>query len=324
MEALILSHALDTNGQNARYVRAAKKHGRDKAVLKALAIGKDDPAGVVARYAIAAEKLGGLSIRSAHKASHYFQFPHDIIWDRSTELEIRELADRADVIHLNNSYRPVQRFHLRKPTLLHHHGSLFRNDPSHMLRVAAKNRWLQAVSTIDLQKSAPDVLHWLPSAYDIDALAAFGKQHQRKPDGRVRIAHCPTNRALKHTDLFLAAVSELQAEGLPVDLELVEGKTWEESLKAKARADIVFDQLMFGYGCNSIEAWAMGKPVIAGADAWTLDRMQQEWQQLPFATAYDTTLIVELRYMVEHAELRQVWAAWGMRHVRKYHDEKPA
>jgi hypothetical protein len=324
VKAIIMSHALDTNGQNARYVKAAKKFGRDKAVLKALAIGKDDPAGVVGRYKLAADKYGGLDIRSVHKVSHYFDFPADILWTRKTEPLIRDLVEEADIIHLNNSYRPAQRFHVQKPMLLHHHGTLFRNNPEHMLGVARSRRMTQAVSTIDLQRSAPDLLHWLPSAYDIDALVAFGKKHQREPDGRVRIVHCPTNRALKHTGLFLSVVAELQTEGLPIDLELVENRTWEESLKAKARADILFDQLMFGYGCNSIEAWALGKPVITGADDWTEDRMQALWGGLPYYRATQDTLKDDVRLMVDSADLRSEVAAKGMAHIRRYHDERPA
>ena len=33
MEALILSRGQDTNGQNARYVEASRKHGNDEGVL---------------------------------------------------------------------------------------------------------------------------------------------------------------------------------------------------------------------------------------------------------------------------------------------------
>ena len=50
MNALILSYALDTNGQNARFVKAAQKHGAD--VLNVLAMGKADPAGVVSRMLV--------------------------------------------------------------------------------------------------------------------------------------------------------------------------------------------------------------------------------------------------------------------------------
>lgn len=321
---MILSYALDTNGGNQRFVRAAERWGQDDGFLKALAIGRDDPAGVVARFQQAGDKLGGLHIRSAHRAVQYFEFPHDLIWDRKTEPEIRRLAHEADVVHLNNSYTAARRFRLNKPMLLHHHGSLFRKDPAHMLAVAKHSRMLQAVSTIDLQRPDPKVLHWLPSAYDVDELAAFGDAHRREPDGRIRIVHCPTNRELKHTALLIEAVAELAKEGLPVDLVLVEGKTWQESLEAKAGADIVFDQLAFGYGCNSIEAWCMGKPVVSGADDWTLARMAHEWPAIPFEEANERTLIDVLRAMVISAELREDAAERGLAHVRRFHDERPA
>jgi hypothetical protein len=324
VEALILSYALDTNGQNARFVKAAEKWGSDDGVLEALALGKDDPAGVVARLQQAAEEHGGLRIRSAHRAVQYFQYPYDLIWNKKTEPLIRDLVKEADVIHLNNSWSAQLRFRIRKPMLLHHHGSMFRNNPAKAFEIAKHHRMLQCVSTIDLQRPDPKLLPWLPSAYDIDELLAYGEAHRREPDGRVRIVHAPTNRGLKHTDLLVAVVKELQAEGLPVDIVMVENKTWAECLKVKAAADIVFDQLLFGYGCNSIEAWAMGIPVISGADDWTLDRMLNEWGDIPFVTANEQTLSDVIRKMVKSKTMRDEWAGRGMHHVRRFHDEKPA
>ena len=97
MEALILSYGLDTNGQNARFVQAARKFGTDPSILSALAIGNADPAGVVSRFQTAADHLGGLEIRSANRATAYFDFPADIVWDRRSERTLRQLADQADV-----------------------------------------------------------------------------------------------------------------------------------------------------------------------------------------------------------------------------------
>lgn len=324
MNAFILSAALDTNGQNARFVRAAEKWGDDDTILRVLALGNDDPAGVVGRYQLATEKLGGLRIRSAHRAAHYFEFPGDLVWDRKTEPQIRQLVMEADIVHLNNSYRAVQRFGIRKPMLLHHHGSMFRNNPEHMLGVAKHYRMLQAVSTIDLTRPDPKVLHWLPTAYDVDDLVKFGQEHRREPDGRIRIVHAPTNRMLKHTDMLITVIRELVLEGLPIDLELVENRTWAETMTRKAAADIVFDQLMFGYGCNSVEAWAMNVPVIAGADDWTLAAMRKAWGGLPFVEATEGTLKDVIRQMVTSAEMRQEAIETGHAHVRKYHDERPA
>lgn len=324
MNALILSHATDTNGGNIRHKLAADRWGNDPEILRILALGNDDPAGVVGRYQRATTKLGGLHIRSAHRATHYFDWPTDIVWTRKNEPEIRALAEEADIIHLNNSYRAIQRFGIRKPMLLHHHGSLFRNNPDHMLGVAKHYRMTQAVSTIDLQKPDPKVLHWLPTAYDVDELVKFGQEHRREPDGRVRIVHAPTNRMLKATDLLIATVKGLQAEGLPVDLELVENRTWAYTMERKAQADIVFDQLMFGYGCNSVEAWAMNVPVIAGADDWTQLQMAKEWGGLPFVPANERTLELTLRRMVTSPAMRQDASEVGHAHVRRFHDERPA
>lgn len=324
MDALILSAALDTNGQNARYVRAAQKWGTDPDALKAMALGNADPAGVVGRFQIAAEKLGGLSIRSAHKAEAYFEFPHDIIWDRRTDVEVRRLAREADVIHLNNSHRAYRQLHLRQPALLHHHGTLFRNKPASLLSVAKRFGFVQAVSTIDLLQWAPDELTWLPTAYDVAELAALGATHRREPDGRIRVVSAPTNRMWKSTDALQAAVRSLQAEGLPIDMVLVEGTTWAECMKTKATADIYFDQVILGYGCNAIEAWGMGIPVIAGADAWTLARMRQEYGTLPFYEATVETIADAIRSLANSADMRAEYAGLGLAHVLRFHDERPA
>jgi len=324
VDALILSYALDTNGQNARYVRAAERWGSDPGVLRALAVGNYDPANVVGRYGLAAEKIGGVAIRSAHRSQAYFDFPRDLIWDRSTDAEVRRLAAEADVIHLNNNWRSYQSLGLRKPALLHHHGSMFRSNPEPLLGAAKARGFAQAVSTIDLLRIAPDVLTWLPTAYDLDELAEIGRLWRREPDGRFRVVSAPTNRAFKSTEALLAAVEVLQGEGLPIDLLLVEGKTWAECLRAKATADLYFDQVILGYGCNAVEAWGMDVPVVAGADPWTLDRMRAEFGVLPFYEATPETIADAIRTLYASPDLRAEYVARGKAHNARYHAERPA
>ena len=323
MDAFIISNWKDTNGQNARYVLAARHHGQE--VIESFAIGSSDPAGVVGRFQLAAARYKGLSIRSAHRVVYDdFQYPTDIEWIPKNEPLIRTLMRQADVIHLNNSFQAMRRFGITRPMLLHHHGTLFRNDPAHMMNVARQRRMTQAVSTPDLMRPDPAILHWLPSAYDIDALQEIGRKNRRPPDGRVRIVHAPTQKGIyKNTDLFVSIVRELQKKH-PIDLVLVEGRTNAECLVEKAKADLVYDQMMFGYGCNSIEAWGLGVPVIAGADPWTLNQMESMWGGLPFAEASVETLHDVVEAMVVSADMRAEYAAKGLAHVRRYHDEVPA
>lgn len=324
--------ALDTNGQKRRYVEAAKRWGDDPDVLKALVVGDKDLAGVGARWAAAARKSRTLSIRSAHKARYaFFDYPVDVVWDRSTQREVQEMADDADLIHLTNdvrAYTQLKQHRHRKPALLHHHGTLLRNHPQTVLPNARRFNMVQAVSTVDLLRMADD-LHWLPTAYDLEELAAIRDLNRRPDDGMVRIVSAPTNREIKSTALLEQAVVALQSEGLSVELVLVEGRSWVECLAVKATADIYFDQVKLGYGCNAIEAWGMGIPVVAGADEWTLTRMRSEWNlglsdPLPFYAATETTIADALRELVQSADLRAEAAARGKAHAEKYHAERPA
>lgn len=326
-----MTYWIDTNGQNVRYMRAAERWGTDPDVIKAFAVGQTDPAGVVGRFALAADKLGGLKIRSAHRAEAYFEYPRDLLWDHHTDALVRELAREADILHLNNSDRAYTRLRLRTrpPVLLHHHGTAFRNRPQHFLSMAYRNKWLQAVSTVDLMASDPSVLHWLPTAYDLDELDKIGRANKRKVDGKIRIATAPwsldSGAKWKSTPAFEAAIKQLQAEGLPVESVVITGKPWRECLAQKAACDIYFDQVILGYGCNAIESWGMGQPVIAGADEWTLGKMREVFNgPLPFYQATEKTIAKAIRDMVLSPDLRAEWASRGLAHTQKFHAEKPA
>ena len=325
MDALILSDHADTNGGNARHKRAADRYGgHDR--IRSLILSEIDTAGVAGRYKAAADRLGTLRIRSVHRTAHSFRYPGDIRWNNNTAT-ITRLYDAADVIHLNNRVYPYQKLDRgrRKPGVLHHHGTPFRMNPGAGLRDARLLKLRSAVSTLDLTEPAPDVLTWLPIAYDLNELAELRRQHRREPDGRVLIVSAPSNRKVKSTDALEVAVADLQAEGLPIDLDVIENVTHAECLARKARADIYFDQVILGYGCNAIEAWGMGIPVIAGAQPYTLDLMRREFDgRIPFYQATEATIADALRTLVKSTEARTEWALRGMAHVDRFHGELPA
>jgi hypothetical protein len=297
-----------------------------------------DPNGEAMRYKAAAERHGGASIRAVTGSSHTFKrMPVDIYYGGNGGA-IRRLWAAADVIHLNNRPGPHDRFDegQAKPTILHHHGTAFRVDPEPMLSIARREGWLTAASTLDLAELARDEVTWLPTPYALDALADLRKEHRRPRDGVVRIAHAPTFRSVKGTDAIVAAVQTLQAEGWAVELDLIENVAWTECLRRKAAADVFVDQLLLGYGCNAVEAWGMGLPVIAGLDPEraaevnhpmapsTRDRMLREFGELPFYEATEATIVDALRALVESSELRAEWAVRGMEHVARFHAELPA
>ena len=104
------------------------------------------------------------------------------------------------------------------------------------------------------------------------------------------------------------------------DLDLVQWVDWESCLRRKARADIVLDQLTYGYGLSGIEAMAMGIPVVGGASQPIIDLMMATFGNLPFLLADSGTLPGMLSYMRD-PEARAASAAVGQSIVEEWHEE---
>jgi len=89
------------------------------------------------------------------------------------------------------------------------------------------------------------------------------QQAPDKPCEPLRLIHAPNHRNLKGTKHIMKAVEELQAEGLSVELSLVEGVPNTKLLEMIQSADVVLDQLVIGwYAMFALEGMASGKPVV--------------------------------------------------------------
>jgi hypothetical protein len=248
--------------------------------------------------------------------------------------EVRShLWPRADVVHLHNDVTRALMFHRTKPKplVIHHHGTIYRIGYEKHLADAARLGAVPIVSTLDLQAIAPDRTTWLPAPYNLDELASY--RGPKRDDGVLRIAHAPTNRLVKSTALLIETVDRLRDEGAAVELDIIEKVSNAECIRRKGLADLYVDQLLLGYGCNSIEAWGMGLPVIAGIDPEQArarirqkvpdaarDLMLETWGALPFYEASEATLYDALRAMLDPG-VRSAWADVGIAHVRRWHDD---
>jgi hypothetical protein len=300
-----------------------------------------DTAGTHYRLAQAFKAHGGpnWTLRTMAAATNYIDYPIDLPWDQR-ELERR--YDEADVIHVSHFLFGHDNYDAGqgKPTVLVHHGlsdgktaDVFEGKAAaHRIfadRVAATRDAgvVQLASTYDLVVYAPE-LFWSPTAYDLDWLRALRAQHywpetggERPAKAPVRIVHAPTNRAVKGTDLIVAAVAELVRQGHNLDLVLTEHQTWTESLVNIARADIAFDQPILGYGCFAVEAMGMGVPVIAGVvNDEVREGMRAEWGLLPFWQVEPTVASIRaaLLFLTEPV-IRTERVDIGTRHVERYH-----
>jgi hypothetical protein len=112
------------------------------------------------------------------------------------------------------------------------------------------------------------------------------------------VLHAPSQRGAKGTRYVLSAVERLRSEGHAFRFALIEGLPHEEALRRYAEADLVVDQLLYGwYGALAVEAMALGKPVIAyirEADlAWVPRAMRED---LPLIVAGAHTIYDVLKH----------------------------
>jgi hypothetical protein len=280
MRVLNASHLADTGGNGWRTAAAFARHRPD------------------------------VHYRATARQTNYLAYPADLPWEQARREWIR-----ADVVHVRDGFQAERILGApRRPTVIHQHGTQFRRHRDRLLAEQRQRRAIGLAATLDLVLAAPSDLEWMPALYDLDALA---KRRWTIDDGALRIAHAPTNRAVKGTEAFLAAAERLGRE-LPVEVILVERTAWRDCIERKSVADVYFDQVALGYGNNAIEAWGMGQPVIAGGADATLDEMVRRFGSLPFLRADEGSILEALRELADPVA-RQAWADRGRAHAERYH-----
>lgn len=189
-----------------------------------------------------------------------------------------------------------------------------RNARTRMLRYAHRVFYLN-----------PDLREWLPSAA-FCPYASFDpwtvKPVPPRADGELTIAHAPSHRGVKGTDIVIAAVEELRASGIAFHLDLIEGVSRTEVLARCARADIAIDQLHVGwYGGFALEAMSLGKPVLC--------RIRDEvpgdnpfGQELPIVRTTVATLADDLRALLTDPIRRSAAGEAGRQFVERHHDPR--
>lgn len=174
----------------------------------------------------------------------------------------------------------------------------------------------------------PDLLHVLPKSSEFLPYSHIDLQEWQPlypdPLGRpLRILHAPSNRAVKGTNLILAALDLLKSEGYRLELLLVEGMSNKEARKIYQTADILIDQLYAGwYGALAVELMALGKPVIAYIREGDLKFIPKKMaDDLPIINAAPSEICDVLRsvLLMSPREINQLGLA-SRAYVEKWHD----
>jgi glycosyltransferase involved in cell wall biosynthesis len=160
---------------------------------------------------------------------------------------------------------------------------------------------------------------------DLDTWQARQAPHMN--DGSVEpvvICHAPNHRGFKGTEFVVNAVASLRAEGLQVELRLLEKMQNSEVRRVlREEADILVEQLVVtGHGLNGLEGMASGLPVISNLEDEAQLTPFRRWSffaECPLVSASPETLIDVLRKLITRPELRHELGKAGRAYVEKYH-----
>ena len=158
-------------------------------------------------------------------------------------------------------------------------------------------------------------IHIVPLAVDLQRL-------QPKPDQPPRdlpmVVHAPSNTGFKGTEVVRAAIERLNRGRRLCDYVEVTGRTHAETLDQLGRADVVIDQVRAGaYGTVTVEAMALGKPVIC----YILPELLPTYgHDFPVVSADPSTLEEVLRELMRSHDDRALIGARSRRYAERVHD----
>lgn len=191
--------------------------------------------------------------------------------------------------------------------------------PDQLKRIAYWRRYADKMLV-----SEPDLLWVVPEATMVQQAIKLDywkptRKETAGDDGIVRIAHAPSMRRKKGTEFVERTIAELKAEGLPVELVLIEKVPFDQVKTLYESCDIGIDQVLYGwYGKVSIELMALGKPVIC----YINDELVKYRDDMPIVNANPNNLTDQVRGLVNDRQLRQALGLQGIEYVTKHHDVK--
>ncbi len=147
-------------------------------------------------------------------------------------------------------------------------------------------------------------------------------------NGTVKVVHTPNHRGVKGTEYIVNAIKELKAEGLKVELVLLEKVQNEEVRRIlQEEADILVEQLILGFGMSAIEGMSSGLPVMSNLSEEDYTRAFRRFSYLnecPILSSTPENVKENLRALITYPTLRKALGEAGNKYVEKYHSNKTA
>jgi len=299
----------NTAGQGYQWARGVERHVPRASAVAMRGIGVDPFQPDVDLRVPVAVYQRSTSWHAAFEA--YLAKQTHVMWESGLPMLGRQYTSDAaqEMLHLGDrGVRCALLFHgsdIRRPSQHAAEGrwSPFR-DRTGLSRVleeaASRNAALAATAGVPVFISTPDLLRWLPQAIwcpvVVDSARWRAPAAARPIAGPLVVAHAPSQRWLKGTDLIEPMLRRLSDEGV-IEYRQIVGIPHASMPDFYADADVVLDQFVLGsYGVAACEAMAAGRLVMGHVDDFTRAQVRaQTGLELPVHEATIESLEAELR-----------------------------
>ncbi|MDD3861234.1 MAG: glycosyltransferase [Bacteroidales bacterium] len=257
---------------------------------------------------------------------HFWKLDYKDVSGREYRM-LDDLILSADVLHLNSirCWEFLKRLgpdlENRTKIVMHHHGANLREEP----QIAEEERdagWEVVVSTPDLLRVVPWA-EWLPSPIDLEEIDGNYPQWE-KPECEFVVGHGYTVPENKGTYDIMHIMEHCKRRDKTVRFVPWSGIGKRQSLWLISQCDVYFATLLYGPGVATMEALAMGVPVLASCTEEELEHQMavlgvQTPDGLPWIYCTRETAGEWVEQLRTDPELRRVWGLKGRRYVEEFH-----
>jgi hypothetical protein len=245
-------------------------------------------------------------------------------WAEADAVFVDEIVKAADVLHLceYHSHSQLGQVWPGKRMVIHHHGCYYRDNPQQYERAEIEAGYTRLVSTPDLlihgSAAGRKTLRWLPSPVNVSELQRNYPVGERRSGDGVVVCHAYTVAKNKGSDLIISTVHGMRPQPT---LNLIHGLNRRESVWHIRQCDIYVATMLYGPGMASLEAMAMGIPVVLGCTADELAAQKECYgEELPFVHVTPDTLEKRLKALIADEPRRRAMGELGRKAVARLHD----